>query len=117
MSLIEGTPEYEAAKKKADKRVDTLKWLTKHLLGSQFEKTPDNTQITIACAMDSGYVKYHLGKWLEEFGFKVWLNRGFLGDIVIDWSHNKNLPETTIKPLYEDLKKSWRDIAKAVNEQ
>ncbi len=31
-------------------------------------------------------------------------------NLVIDWSHNPELPKTTITPLYEKEKEIWKEI-------
>nr|WP_319570236.1 hypothetical protein [uncultured Draconibacterium sp.] len=113
MELKEGTPEYEAAKAKADKTIDNFKWQLRYLIGGQFEKEPEKTQFILGVGMECGYVKHGIAKWLEEFGFKCWLNRGILGDLVIDWAHNPELPKTTITPLYEEEGRIWKKICSA----
>jgi len=116
MFIEKGTPEYEEALKQAEKDIELYKWQLRYLIGGQFEKDPSNTQFVLGCGMECGHVKYGIGKWLEDFGFNVWLNRGFLGDLVIDWSHNPELPKTTITPLYEEERANWREITSAFKE-
>ena len=117
MEFKKGTPEYEKAQKEADKTIENYKWQLRYLIGGQFEKEPGKTQLTLGCGMECGYVKYGIGKWLEDFGFKVWLSSGFLGSLVIDWAHNPELPETTIKPLYEEERDTWKQIISACKEK
>lgn len=116
MKLEPGTKEYEEAKILADKKVESFKWQLKYLIGSQYEKTPEKTQFILGAAFEQDYVKFHLSEWLTKMGFKVWLNRGIFGDLVIDWSNNVDLPKTTILPMYQDEKNIWKEIIQSSKE-
>lgn len=113
MELKKGTPEYERALKKANEDIENYKWQLRYLIGGLFEKDPNKTQFILGCGLECGHVKYGVGKWLEDLGFKVWLSSGFLGNLVIDWSHNPELPKTTIIPLCEEERDIWNGIISA----
>ena len=84
--LKEGTPEYEKAKKEADKKVKSHIRLTETLIKHQKETEPEKTSFVLGIGLASGYEKANTANYFKAEGYVVYLDQAFLGNLVFDWS-------------------------------